>query len=146
VQTWFPCLLASVALLATSCSSGDDTGGKPTACKRSDRTGTYQFTYFTQSGDCGDLPTEVARIESGNATVTGVAKCTTSNEKWSNNDCTFESTASCVTPEATSTGTGITHQETKSGSWLSGTSTIEVRKPNGTFVCRGTYKISASRQ
>jgi len=145
MRAWF-LFLPSVVLLVISCSSGDETGGRPTTCKRSDRTGTYKISYFRQGGDCGDLPQEVARIESGGAIITGPAKCTVSNERWSNNDCTFESTSACTTPESTSTGTGITHQETKDGSWLSGTVTVEVRKPDGAYVCRGTYTMSASRQ
>lgn len=145
MRRWLPSLLASVALLC-SCSSSDDQYN-PTKCSKSDRTGTYSVTFLELSGDCGPLPEETIQIT--NSVATGVAaqgtSCTTSNERWSENDCKFESTTRCEDAKSTTVSVGVSRQSKQDGSQLNGTVTVDVQLKSGAR-CHSTYSTYALRK
>ena len=133
-------LLGSAALWA-ACSSGP-----PDTCSRADRTGTYKVVLFNEGGNCGEVPTEIVQITNGVVKSAGTASCRVSNERWSENDCKYESTSTCTQPDGTTTTTvGFSRVVEEGGTKIEGISTVDVRTAKGD-TCRGTYRAVALRQ
>jgi len=140
--------IAAGLLLVVGCSGAENSGPPaPTACERTDRTGTYRQYYTTQGGNCGDLDSDIVSYDAptpGASTGAG-PKCTIESERWSENDCKVERTISCTSPDFVSTGTAVSRQQTQDGSSVTGTFSVSVRASDGSS-CRGTYGITAVRQ
>ncbi len=132
------------ALLATGCSSADEGEPAPTACNKTDRSGTYRQSFVTQNGDCGDLEDQIVSFDAP-AGPAGGGGCSVTGERWSENDCKLERTTACTTPTGRSTGTFVSRQQTANGSTITGVGTISVRLNSGSS-CTGTYAITAVRQ
>lgn len=137
-------LLAVTLFAVSACAS--EAGGEPapTACKRTDRSGTYLQTFETRAGTCGDMDDQLVNFDAP-AGPAGGGGCTVTHENWSENDCKLERTVACTGPDGASTLTGVTRQQTANGSTVSGTFTVSVRLDNGS-VCSGTYAVTAVRQ
>lgn len=144
MRAFLVALVVALVGVSVGCGSGGDLE-KPTQCKRSDRTGTYRQTSTAVNGNCGELPTEVFRLESANLVSASPVTCTITNEAWSEGDCKLERVLSCTDTDGTSFGTAVSRQETKDGSVISGTITLDVRLKDGRS-CRGTYDTWAQRQ
>lgn len=149
------CLLTSVVLVG--CSSGSSSSGlpPPSACKQTDRTGTYLLTWTEQSGDCGKIDPGLVSLnqQSGNG---GSGACQIHSDVWSENDCKNERTATCITRvndpsqyggygSITNDAVAVTRQETADGSRLDGTISMSLSASDGT-TCRGTYAVVYVRQ
>jgi hypothetical protein len=141
-------LTIAVALVLIGCGGENNSGPPaPTACQRTDRSGTYRQYYTTQGGNCGELDSELVSYDAptpGASTGAGPA-CTIEAERWSENDCKLERTVACTSPDFVTTGTGVSRQQTEDGSMIGGTFTVSVRLRDGS-TCRGTYGLTAYRQ
>jgi hypothetical protein len=140
--------LATLALLVvTACTSDVDEAPLPTACKRSDRTGTYRETYTAQNGDCGPLDSQLVSYNAppGQGSASVGNSCTVTSEVWSEGDCKLERTVSCKTPDGFVAGVGVSRQQTADGSRITGTISIGVRRTDGR-TCSGTYSLTSVRQ
>lgn len=138
----------AISVLVAGCSSADadDSPPPPTQCQKADRTGTYRQSYVTESGNCGKLDDVLVSFDApaGSAGAPG-SSCTVISERWSENDCKLERTVECSTPDAVSTGTGVSRQQTQDGSRVTGTFSVNVRSRTGS-TCSGFYGFTAVRQ
>jgi hypothetical protein len=135
--------LASALLGA--CGGADD----PITCSPSERAGTYLLTYETLSGNCGNLPQTVVRLEGPDqGLIEGCALDVP--DRWSEDGCKVERAFTCLEPAAgdgaTSEFVGVTTQETDDGSRISGTMTARLFASDGSQTCLGTYRLAYERQ
>lgn len=138
--------LVAVALLGCSGSSSDDSEPAPTACKQTDRTGTYLQHLEYQSGSCPkDLDDQIVSFNSPSGSAAPGASCTVTSETWSEGDCKLERTVACQNPDSSSTATVVSRQQTANGSVINGLYSVNVRLKDGS-TCMGLYKITATRQ
>ncbi len=137
-------VVATVALLGCSSSEG---GGAPapTACKQTDRTGTYRQSFQLQTGDCGKLDDAIVSFDNPTGSATPGTTCDVKSERWSDSDCKLERTIECTTPDGVTNAAAVTSQQTQDGSSLAGVFTVSVRLKSGA-TCTGTYGITATRQ
>jgi hypothetical protein len=136
-----------VIFCAIGCGPEDDTGDDGFECSRKDRTGTYLVSFETISGNCGDQDSGVIQLDGGNSEPG--AGCVYNYSKWSDGDCSFESSTTCELPSdnLTMTVVGKTDQENRDGSVLTGVITMTVRYlDTNTLACSGTYESTAVRQ
>lgn len=133
--------IAILILGLTGCG-GDDRDG-PNGCDPSKRDGTYLAEFTTVSGNCGDVPSQVLRLN-GMSTELAAGCELLQPDVWRNEGCTVERTSRCVTDQGVIVKTtGLTTQEDADGDVLTGTATVEL---SGTASCVGTYRVKYTRQ
>lgn len=138
--------LAGVLCLV-ACSSDAEGPPQPTSCRKTDRAGTYLFSYVVQSGDCPAIPDTLVTLgPSANPSTT----CTTHAETWSEGDCKLANDSTCETTTAdgtkvTNRATLVSYQRTDNGSRIEGTYSVRIAVEGGN-QCMGTYQITAVRQ
>lgn len=142
--------LIGLGLLAFGCSATDPASERqePLSCAKTDRTGTYFVTYTTVSGDCGDIPDGLGRLDDAEALPDICAL--DAADRWSDGDCKLERAYSCleagIGPGVQSHTIAVTTQDDDSGARITGTITMRITDPSGVQLCNGTYQLSAVRQ
>jgi hypothetical protein len=132
-------------LALAGCASATPSTPPPSACRKTDRAGTYRQTFTTESGACGDLPEQLVSFTDPMASAAPGIACRITSETWSDNDCKLERTISCRGPDGLTTGTGVTRQETANASVVDGTFSVSVRLNDG-WTCQGTYGVHSVRE
>lgn len=136
-------LIGLGALVLLGCSAGGESGLAIT-CSAADRTGTYLQRFETLSGDCGDIPEALGRVDAGLP-----ATCTLdAPDRLSEGECKLERAYTCQADAAGATAkyVAVSTQEADDGSRLVGTLSVRGLNADGTLACSGTYRITATRQ
>ena len=125
------------------CACGSDHGGPIQCDPSSDRIGTYLAEYTTESGNCGEQPSQLVRVADPTSVPDGCSLL--SADTWRNNGCTLDRSASCldVMQHITVRSTSTTTQTDESGSHIDGTVTLTVL---GDRECAGSYRVRFTRQ
>jgi hypothetical protein len=106
-----------------------------------ERLGTYRLTFTLESGDCGEIPSQLVSLNPGpGGPGTG---CVLHSERFSDGDCTIERDETCPSSAGPVHAIGVSRQETQNGSELAGTMSFSI---GGSAGCTGTYAIDAVRQ
>jgi hypothetical protein len=151
------CLLG---VLGSSCSTYDTPGGEPEAeldpevaksvidaptCDAF--AGVYRINYAKQSGDCADLPEQLARFSEDSNTSVLSKKCIGSIQTSDDNcDRTEDTTCPVENEQGATIGQAnlTTTLSQASGSELEGTATITVTQLDGTG-CTASYAVSGTK-
>ncbi len=135
-----------LVVMVAGCSSSEEAEPPPSACRQSDRTGTYRTVAVEEpGGTCGPIPTNLGRLDSGKTALP--AQCSVVRFIWSESDCKLETGFTCAESGGrTSTGSGVTRQQTADGSRIQGTSSLTISNADGSTACISTYSITATRQ
>lgn len=140
--------LASViaGVLLVACTSEVEAPSAPTNCNKTDRSGTYLFTFTVQSGTCPAIPSTLISFDSTNTSTA----CTKHSEVWSEADCKLATDQTCVATQtdgttSTTKAVMVSRQQTQNGSKLDGLYSVDIALSSGAR-CVGTYAITAVRQ
>jgi hypothetical protein len=137
--------LIGLVMLAAGCGGSDDPDAGAVECEQSDRSGTYFIEYETVSGNCGDLPSALGRLDDANALPDGCSF--DAMDRWSDGDCKLERAYTCPGESGgTIVATAVSTQQDDSGDNITGTATMTLRDADGATVCVGTYRFKATRQ
>jgi hypothetical protein len=135
--------LLPLFVVATLCGCGED----ELTCSQSDRDGTYLAETSERSGTCGDAGSMLVQMDNGSEVVeTG---CTTDYERWSDGNCTNESSVTCESPadNIVVVGVGVVTQEDSGGESFSGIMTMTIYElSSGALLCTSTYDVTYTRQ
>ena len=142
-------LLLGLVGAAAACSGPDPVEKREAvSCSIAERSGTYLTTFETVSGDCGDIPQVLGRIDSAEALPDICAF--DAADRWPDGECKLERAYSCleegIGPGVQSHTVAVTTQDDDAGARISGTVTMRVTNAAGAQMCVGTYTISAVRQ
>lgn len=135
--------------MALACSAADPAPqARAKTCSKTERNGTYLMTLTVVSGDCGEYPQQLGRLDDAEAIPDICAL--DAPDRWSEGECKFERAYTCleegIGPGVQSHWVAVTTQDDDSGSRLSGTVSVRITSAAGLQVCVGTYSMSAVRQ
>jgi hypothetical protein len=123
--------------------AGSDEDGPPTMCDQVMVSGTYRITYTTVSGNCGDLPETLERVDSPDPDAQCMELAPTIVRE---GGCALERSFACA-ESATGRRQDIVQVlriQRADGSLITGTTSLTVRQ-NGSVLCIGMYNTRWTR-
>lgn len=138
-------LALGLCLIGCAAKTAKHESATPLVCEMSDRSGTYLSVFTTKSGNCGDLPEELGRLDDASGLPDYCAF--DADDRWSENDCKLERAYTCVTDSGvTTSAVAVTEQRDESGATLSGLVTLRATNGPTGETCVGTYAVTLTRQ
>ena len=154
------CGVCLLSVMGASCSTYDTPGGEPEgepdpeiaksvidAPVCDPFSGVYRVSYSKLSGDCADLPEQLARFSEGSSTSVLSKKCSGSIET-SEDSCDRTEDTTCPIEDDRGATIGQANLTTMlsqaSASQLEGTATIDITQLDGSG-CTGTYAVSGTK-
>ncbi len=108
-----------------------------------DRVGSFVFSAEELSGDCGELPDEVAEVTDPTATTCPKL----SPDVVSDDECSFKRHLSCPGKDGSALEIiSETIQRDPSADLLSGEESYTLRDPDGLPLCSGRYAVTFERR
>lgn len=108
-----------------------------------DRDGTYSIRYTTVSGDCGEFPETLGRLDSGAPVAPPCER--TAPDDVSADECRLDRSIRCLQDGGETEVVGYTEDVSGDGSRLEGSMTFSITLADGQS-CVGTYDVVAVRQ
>jgi hypothetical protein len=137
-------ILALIATGLLGCGGEDD----EISCSSDERSGTYLSTFTEQSGNCGPIPEQLGRLDDAEALPDTCAL--DAEDRWSEAECKLERAFTCEEPGVgegvTAAYVAVTEQTDEDGGSLTGTLTVTVFEPDGSVMCKSTYRTTIERQ